>query len=418
MPVTAKPDGQTGPEATPDNQLATLKRKLKAVEAKLAAETAAREEQEKLARTMARAARSEAAEGEALAQDAAELRSLLKAQQDEHAAVKRELARQQAKTQEIIDAEVTQRLAPELERRLAETRAAWDVDRKRERTQLAETWKRETEQRLADAEAAWREERDNALDETARMLDDGNKQNLAEARKEWEQEHDAAIADRERYWRERLDREIQETRAAMEKIWARAQDPASAAAAGIGLRGMRDRLIVAAHRRRILSYRIAILTLLLAVAAAFAFRYPTLETALSASARPDRTVSAERQPATTVPQPALKPLRPRGVPAKKTVTVATPPNPEAKTQIDALESRLSAMRTRLEAEEKRANDAEVAFRKATAAQKKANTRADRAFRAQARVQSRAIADLEAEIRTLRKKLADANAAGVAGQTPE
>jgi hypothetical protein len=426
MPVTAKPDGtgRDGPAPESGDETADLRRRLKETEARLAAEKVAREEQERLARSMARAARSEAAEGEALAKNAAELRQLLKAQQDEHAAARRELERQRADIEALVDAEVKKSLVPELERRLAESRGAWDEERQRERSRLAETWKHETEQRIATAEAAWRENESAALEEATRELSEQHKRELAAARKEWEGEHDAAMADRDRHWRERLDHEVRETREAMEKIWARAQDPEADDAAVVGLRGMRDRLVLAAHRRRIMGYRLAILTLLLALTAAFAFHYPKLETVLIApdadpatgTQRPD--AEAPAIPAgKSADEPPQETLRPLGLPARATAP-PSPPNPKAQARIKALESQLTAMRERLEAEEKRANDSEDAIGRANAAHKRANLQADRAFRARLQTQAKTIAELKATIRILRTRLEAANAATTSSAAPE
>ncbi len=423
MPVTANPDSPDRHGQAPESEdgIAELRRRLKQTEARLAAEKAAREQQEELARSMARAARSEAAEGEALARDAAELRELLKAQRDEHAAARRELERQRAEIQTMVDAEVKKSLVPEIERRLAETRAAWDEERQRERARLAETWKHETEQRIAAAEAAWRENEGAALDDATRTLTGEHKQQLAAARKEWEREHDSAMADRERHWRERLDREVRETREAMEKIWARAQDPEADDAAVVGLRGMRERLVVAAHRRRILGYRLAILTLLLALAAAFAFRYPTLEAALTAGTAKGVAASANTQAKPDAKDDANKAedtLRPLGLPARATAPPPAGPDPKARARIKALETELAAVRTRLEAEEKRANDAEDAIGRTNAAHKKSSITADRAFRAKMQAQAKTIAELKAEIQALRTKLDSARAATTSGSAAE
>lgn len=432
MPVTAKPDSpdRTGQAPERGDDVAELRRRLKEMESRLAAEKTAREEQEKLARSMARAARSEAAEGEALARDAAGLRELLKAQQDKHAAARRELDRQRAEIAAIVDAEVKKCIVPELERRLGETRGAWDEERQRERARLAETWKHEAEQRLAAAETSWRENENAALEEAARAQAEEHKRQLAAARKDWEREHDSAIADRDRYWRARVDREVRETRDAMEKIWARAQDPGADDAAVVGLRGMRDRLVVAAHRRRILGYRLAILTLLLALGAAFAFRYPKLESALTASDT-GRTANAERTATETPAKPtAAKPsdakpseetesaLRPLGVPVRATAPPPRPPDPKAQARIKVLETKLAAMRSRLEAEERRANNAEDAIGRANAARKRSSIKADHAFRAKLQAQAKIIAELEAEILQLHGKLDAARAAATAASAPE
>jgi len=421
MPVTANPDSPDRHGQAPESEdgIAELRRRLKQTEARLAAEKAAREEQELLARSMARAARSEAAEGEALARDAAELRELLKAQRDEHAAARRELERQRAEIQALVDTEVKKTLVPELERRLAETRAAWDEERQRERARLAETWKHETEQRIAAAEAGWRENEGAALDEAARALTAEHKKQLAAARKEWEREHDSAMADRERHWRERLDREVRETRAAMEKIWIRAQDPEADDAAVVGLRGMRERLVVAAHRRRILGYRLAILTLVLALAAAFVFRYPTLKGALSAGNAKGPAAGANthgKVGAKDAANRAGDALRPLGLPARATAPPPAAPDPKARARIRTLEAELAAMRARLDAEEKRANDAQDAIGRANAAHKKSSIKADRAFRDKMQAQAKTIAELKAEIAALRTKLDSARAAAATSTT--
>lgn len=432
MSVIAKPGDRATPEPNPapEDRIAELRRLLITAETRIAAEVAAREEQEKLARTMARAARTEAAEGEALARDATELRSLLKAQQEEHAAARREIARQRAEIQEIVDTAVTKRLAPELERGLAEARSAWDEDRKHERTRLSETWKHEAEQRSAAAEAAWREEQERNLAHVTENLNEDHKKHLTAARIEWEQEHDAAIGDRDRYWRERLDREIKETRAAMEKIWARAGGASDDDAASAGMRNIRDRLNVAANRRKIHGYRIAVLILLLALGAAFFLRYPLpgeepIASGATKSTAADRAAQANRKaapakPGIAAPSADDKSLRPLRGAAERTAAkkAAALEVRKSVARAKALESELSAMRKRLEAEEKRANTAEYQAAKAEAARKKAMTAADRANRAQSKAKSRAVIDLEAEVQALRKQLEDARAATALGQAPE
>lgn len=421
--------------SAPDDRIADLRRRLRAAEAELAAETAAREEQEKLARTMARAARTEAAEGEALAKEVAELRALLQAQEDKRTATTRSAESHREKAhadragfQESVNAEAEKRIAPELKRRLAEARAAWDEERKRERARLAETAKNETEQRLAAADAAWRATRENALAEAIAAREDEEAQRLTAARAEWEREHDAAMADSERHWRERLDREIKETREAMEKAWARTEE-GSGIPTGPGLRNMRETLNAAAHRRRLFGYRITVVVLLLVIAGAFVFREPLwgekpdfageLDTPLS-----DRTVNAERRTAPDKPKgtkrsvatEAPKPPLDASKPTKAKVSASTHPASSARTR--KLEAEISAMRTRLEAEEKRANEAEYKAAKANAARKRVKAETRRARQAEKKAQAKAVTGLKTEIQELRKKLEAANAAASAIQAAE
>jgi hypothetical protein len=438
MSVTAKPDEQETPvqPPAPDDQVADLRRRIKAMEVKLAAETAALEEQKKLAHSMARAARAEAADGEALAKELAELRSLLKKQQDDHIAAtraaeaKREAAQENEESvQEDLNAEVEARIARELEQRLADARMALDEERERERAKLAEAAESDAEQRLADAEAAWRKAHENELADAAAALQDEEAQRLAAARTEWEREHDAAIAELDRNWRERLAREIKEAREAMEKAWARAEEGPGATVAP-NLRSMREKLNAAAYRRRLLIYRTAVAVLVLVIVGAFVFREPLfLREGLIAAgnqetALPDRATSAEREPAPIqteeiIPNAAVEPPDPpRDTPKPTTAESPAEALPTSTARTKALETELSTLRERLEAEEKRANAADYKAAKANAARKRVAAEAVRSSRAQKNAQTKAITDLKAEVNALRERLEAAIAATVSGQAPE